>query len=182
MMLARRVGVLALLIAALVVMTALLGAGHASAHTDLVDADPAIDSSSDQAVSAVRLTFNDSVLPDLTEIVVRDEAGNDHAAGRPGVLGPEVSVPVTGLDTAGTYTVGYRVVAADGHPIVGEYTFEVTPRAAEAAVAAGSAGSVGGTDVTVGSSSPWVVPVLGSLAAAALVLARFRVAVRRRAS
>jgi copper resistance protein C len=184
MTLARRVAVVTLLIAGLVAMAALLGAGQASAHTDLADTDPAVDSRSDQAVTAVRLTFNDSVLPDLTEIVVRDENGKDHAAGRPGVLGPEVSVPVDGLDEAGTYTVDYRVVAADGHPIFGEYTFDVTPGAAEAAAAAGNSGASGiaSAGLTSGGSSPWLVPTLGSLAAAALVLARFRVAVRRRTS
>lgn len=175
----RRVAVNALLVGALIAMAAVLGASRASAHTDLVGSDPEPGASRADAVSAVTLTFNASVLPELTEIVVRDPRGKNHATGEPAVLGSRVSVPVTGLATPGSYHVAYRVVAADGHPITGTYSFHVSAKAArDASVTRASAADLGGVDSSTGGSTPWLFPGLGMLAVALVVSARVRVAVR----
>jgi methionine-rich copper-binding protein CopC len=129
-------GLLRLLGAALTTLVATLlllaaGAPAAHAHTELVRTSPAA-GSTDRPVSEVRLTFNESLTPGLAQVVV---TGPDGAAdtGKPVVTGTDVVVAVQGLTDAGTYQVAYRVVAADGHPVVGEFAVAVSTKSAAAA-------------------------------------------------
>ncbi len=50
-----------------------------------------------------------------------------------------MSVAVPERLSAGSYTVGYRVVSADGHPITGSYSFTVTAAAEGAGPESGAA-------------------------------------------
>ncbi len=160
----------ALAMLALVGLASALGAPAASAHTDLVGQSPAA-GAVDRVPTRLDLTFATSILPDLAEVVVRDDDGTDHVVGRAGVLGEQLSVPLTGLGR-GTYHVAYRVVASDGHPVVGGYSFTLARGAAAAGGDASAAAPVAAPPTR------WLVPVLALLAAAVLVATRVRVAVR----
>ncbi len=116
----RRLGPLTALAALLM----LLFAAPASAHTSLTGSDPA-DGAEVAAPAQVRLTFNENVRS--ARIVIRPE--NSEAEVQRGAAkldGPEVVQPVKGTLPNGKYTIGYRVISADGHPVTGVLSFTVT--------------------------------------------------------
>ncbi|MFE7980189.1 copper resistance protein CopC [Streptomyces shenzhenensis] len=104
------------------------GAAPASAHAALRDTDPADGGVVASAPRHITLTFTESValLDDSFRVY---DPGNRrvatgevrHAAGRSDTA--RVSLP-DGLGT-GTFTVAWRVVSADSHPIAGAFTFSV---------------------------------------------------------
>ncbi|WP_327187674.1 copper resistance CopC/CopD family protein [Streptomyces sp. NBC_01334] len=116
-----------------VLVLLLLGGGPASAHAALRGADPADGSVVKTAPDAITLTFTESVglLDDSFRVFDPDnrrvdtgEAG--HADGRADTA--RIKLPAK-LGT-GTFTVAWRVVSADSHPIAGAFTFSVgTPSA-----------------------------------------------------
>nr|WP_279536282.1 copper resistance protein CopC [Nocardioides ochotonae] len=107
----------------------------ASAHAALVSSDPADASSVETLPDEVTLEFNESIA-DPAYVVVTAPDGVRVNSGDAAVAGPQVTqaLDAQGLALpAGTYTLAYRVVSADGHPISGEQTFEVeTPTVADA--------------------------------------------------
>ena len=102
----------------------------AQAHTALTSATPADGARLTEVPTEVTLTFSEEVR-EPAFVVVTAPDGSTHEAGRPGIDGPTVSQEVDrdSLDatrTAGTWTVAYRVVSADGHPVQGVTSFEVS--------------------------------------------------------
>jgi methionine-rich copper-binding protein CopC len=110
---------LALLAAALLVLNPL----PASAHDHLTDSSPR-DGQVVPAPTELVLTFSANISAVGTQVEL---TGPDGVAptGDPQVDGPVVTVPVTGQLAAGAYTVAWRVTSSDGHPISGEFGFEV---------------------------------------------------------
>jgi len=112
---------------------------RAWAHAVLVDANPGPGSVLDESPAQVELTFNER-LESPFSLEVRD--------GRGSVIGGEraamsedrrrISVSLPRLDR-GVYTVSYRVLSADGHPVSGSYVFSVgEPLPANASVSGAS--------------------------------------------
>lgn len=101
-----------------------IGASPASAHAALLDSDPADGSSVATAPTTVTFTFNEVVgnaavavtAPDGTSAAVSDIRAVDR----------QVSAKIEDVDQRGTYSASYRVVSADGHPVEGTVTYEVT--------------------------------------------------------
>ena len=101
----------------------------ASAHTVLVSANPAINSTVVALPSAVSLTFADELvaLGDSNSISITDENGNELTSGKLEVSGAVLSINLEASDATGVMKVEYRAVAADGHVIKGDYQFTVSP-------------------------------------------------------
>jgi copper resistance protein C len=101
----------------------------ASAHTVLISADPAIDSTVVALPSTVSLTFADELvaLGDSNSISVTDESGTELTSGKAEVSGAVLSINLEASDATGVIKVDYRAVAADGHVIKGDYQFTVSP-------------------------------------------------------
>jgi hypothetical protein len=131
----------------------------------------------DAVPTAVQLTFSTSVQARLAQVVVSDADGRDHVVGPVVSFDTRVEARVEDL-RRGRYTVAYRVVAADGHPVVGRYTFVV---AAGALAAPQTDGAVpdGTAPTTSAAGRPWLVPLLGGMAVAVVVVLRVRHAARR---
>lgn len=110
----------------------------ALAHNVVVDTEPAAEQRLAQPLEQVSVTFDDVVL-DLsggsTVLDVVGPGGMHHATGCPSVAGTSVAAPVA-LGRSGTYTVSWRIVSADGHPVSGSHTFEYAP-SSDAAVSEG---------------------------------------------
>jgi methionine-rich copper-binding protein CopC len=149
----------------------------ASAHTDLVSATPSSGSTVDDVPAGVELAFATSVQAQLTQVVVSDADGRDHVVGPVASFDTRVEARVDGL-RPGRYTVAYRVVAADGHPVVGRYAFVV---AAGAVAAPRTASAVPGGPAPSASAGgrPWLAPLLGGLAVSVVVVLRVRHGRRR---
>ncbi|WP_030251531.1 copper resistance protein CopC [Streptomyces sp. NRRL S-455] len=112
------------------------GATPASAHAALRGSDPDDGSVVKQAPRQVTLTFTESVglLDDSFRIFGPDQrrvrtGEAQHADGR----SDTARVGLPGKLTQGTYTVAWRVVSSDSHPVSGAFTFSVGKRTATSA-------------------------------------------------
>jgi methionine-rich copper-binding protein CopC len=113
------------LVFAVVVMT-FGAAAPALGHAAVTDSTPS-NRSSVSEITEVSVTANEELLDiggNGTGFVFTVRDGNDHFFGDGCVTvdGDTASMPVV-LTTAGKYTVAYRVVSNDGHPIEGSYSF-----------------------------------------------------------
>lgn len=102
-----------------------LGAGPASAHAALVGTDPEDGSSLSAAPTSIAFTFNENIssraevavaAPDGTQLKVTAIKGVDNV----------VTATLADVGQRGTYSASYRVVSADGHPVAGTITYDVT--------------------------------------------------------
>ena len=134
-------------------------AGPASAHNVLTSSDPTDGSTLQTAPTTVRLTFDQPVQNFEPVVTVIGPDGQRYEAGAPQVDSTVVTADVNPLPAAGAYTIAYRVVSADGHPVQGEIKFELA-EAAIAPPAPVSSPAVGDTTV----ASPATVTVTESAA------------------
>ncbi|MEU9076927.1 FixH family protein [Kitasatospora sp. NPDC048538] len=122
----RIAGLLGVLGALLALMLA--GAGPASAHATLESTDPHQNSVVAAAPQAVTLTFSESVSLSGDSVRVLDPAGKAVDSGDPGHADGKSNTARVGLRGGlanGTYTVAWRAVSEDSHPIGGAFTFSV---------------------------------------------------------
>lgn len=133
--------------AALVTAAALtlMPVSPATAHNVLVGTTPEDGSAVDAQPGIVELVFDDTVQDQFNQVAVLDAEENTYQTGDPAVDENVVTQAVDDLPD-GDYTVSYRVVSADGHPVSG--TFEFT-------MAAGGSGTTDGTgDAPTTEASP----------------------------
>lgn len=113
----------ALLAAAVLLPALVLGAAPAWAHAGLVDSDPADGARLDAAPRSVTLSFNEDI-QQPAYVVVR-AGGREVAQGEAQVDGPRVTQSVPPDAPGGRWSVAFRVVSTDGHPVTGEVDFAV---------------------------------------------------------
>lgn len=131
------------------------GAGIAAAHTALSGSDPAADSSLKSPPTTITLTFTEDIDPTFVNVVLSGSDGQSWISGDPRVDGPRVITAVQqDLPPSGTYTVGYRVVSADGHPVSGSYTFSMSGVPGKASPASTSAGAAPTTTAAPVTAAP----------------------------
>ncbi|MFJ2978743.1 copper resistance protein CopC [Curtobacterium sp. NPDC087082] len=172
----------------------LVTAAPASAHDVLASTAPAADTTVGGDLDQVTLTFSEPPLAGLESGIVVSVTGPDGAEVGAGSVDVDGSTLRTAADltAAGSYTVTWRSVSVDGHPISGSYRFTSTgaptptptptatgPTQTPSAgtptpsVTAGAGAGAGATSATAGSSGPGATPwILGGIAivvAAALV-------------
>ncbi|MGH3870872.1 MAG: copper resistance CopC family protein [Pseudonocardiaceae bacterium] len=111
---------------------ALLAPATATAHTELIGSDPPDGAEVATGPSRVSLTFTLPVQRGFTTVTVTGPDGSQWQSGPATEDGAVVSAPVRPLGPAGRYTIAYRVLAADGHPIRGAVRFSLTTSGAAA--------------------------------------------------
>ncbi|MFG1805316.1 copper resistance CopC/CopD family protein [Streptomyces sp. NPDC049040] len=102
----------------------------ASAHAALIRTNPADGSVVQTAPQQVVLTFSEGVLLSADSLRVLDPAGTDVATGTPGHAtgkdsGSTATVALRAGLGNGTYTVAWKAVSQDSHPVAGAFTFSV---------------------------------------------------------
>ncbi|MFG1801538.1 copper resistance protein CopC [Micromonospora carbonacea] len=117
-------------LAALAVLAA--PAAPAAAHNSLAAATPAADTRLAEPPSEITVRFLQKLDPGLTTVVLSDATRRVVPTGAPVVAGTRATVAVAETLPDGTYTVAYRVVSTDGHPVQGSYRFTVAGPAATA--------------------------------------------------
>ncbi|MEK2491388.1 FixH family protein [Kitasatospora purpeofusca] len=126
-LLGRRItGLLGVLGAVLALLLA--GAGPASAHAALQSTDPAQNAVLPVAPQTVTLTFSEAVSLSSDSVRVLDPAGRAVDSGSPAHADGKDNTARVGLGTGlanGTYTVAWRAVSEDSHPIGGAFTFSI---------------------------------------------------------
>ncbi|TNY35901.1 copper resistance protein CopC [Thermomonospora catenispora] len=159
----------------------------AQAHTSLKESSPA-DGQTVAPPKEVVLTFTDEVNRSIEpRVVVTGPDGAEHQSGGAVAEGAVVTQPLAAELPPGEYTVGWRVVARDGHPISGRFAFTVEGQAAPSTPADRSAPSqetastpaavpAGSQDDQNGGASWWwvilAVLVIAALAGGAAALRR----------
>ena len=126
---------------AMVFVISVVMAPIAAAHTDLQVSTPEDGESLETAPEEIRLTFSEELFEELVEISILDAAGDFYST-------IEVEqTPPPGTDVIfrwppqappGEYSVAYRVVSADGHPVTGTILFSyaaTTPKPSTSATA-----------------------------------------------
>lgn len=117
-----------MLLGPVLVLLLLGGAGPASAHAALTSTDPGDGTVLRRAPAHVTLTFSESVGLRDDSFRVLDPGGHrvhTGEAGRAGGRADTARVALPGELGEGTYTVAWRVVSADSHPVSGAFTFSV---------------------------------------------------------
>lgn len=100
-------------------------AGPAVAHDALIGSDPAQDAVLTQAPTQVVLTFAADQAGVGSEVLVTDAAGQVWSDGPAQVVAATVTQPLLPDLPNGAYTVTWRSVAGDGHPVTGAFGFSV---------------------------------------------------------
>jgi methionine-rich copper-binding protein CopC len=158
-----------------VVALGVLFARPASAHSDLEDSTPAAGSTITTAPTEITLAFGEIVRGGFSTVVVTGPDGVPYGDGKARAVDKTLTQPVTPL-ASGKYTVAWRIVSADGHPLQGAFTFTATLPAAprpspsspspSPSAAAPSPAAVAETD---DGGAPWTVWALsGAIVVAAL--------------
>lgn len=157
-----------------IVFAALLGGpATAWAHNTLVSSDPADGARLGTGPRQVRLVFDQPVRAGYDTVNVIGPNGDYWTDGKASVEGNAVTAPVRELGPKGTYTVAYRVLSNDGHPVTGEIRFTLT-RAGQGTPAPPPADQADPADQESGMPIwPWiagavVLVVLGAVLAARL--------------
>jgi copper transport protein len=109
-----------------VVLTALAAVPSAYAHAILQSSTPSNNSVTRTSPSSVSLQFNEAVETAFGSIRVYDCGGGRVDSGK--IIRPGKSSVAVRIDrrlAKGTYTVTWRVISADSHPVAGAFVFNV---------------------------------------------------------
>lgn len=105
----------------------------AYAHDTLISSDPADGDTLETSPEAITLTYSADILEVSPVVRIVDESGETIADVEPTVDGPDVTAAIEQPLAAGEYTVQWRVVSSDGHPIEGNLAITVEQDPAEPA-------------------------------------------------
>lgn len=129
---------------AIVALTLLARPLPASAHASLVSSDPADGSTLESFPEQVTLTFDESV-DEPAFVTVTAPDGATVTSGDPAVSDATVTQRLDPGSTDGTYTLAFRVMSFDGHPVTGTVLFNLGhPSQPVQAVTEPGAGTTGG--------------------------------------
>ena len=95
----------------------------ATAHSNRVETTPAQGATLKALPAEATLTFNET--PKTVDVVLASPDGEVTQL-TPQVIGPKIKVRLPPAGPRGAYTLSYRVVSADGHPVSGSVAFRVT--------------------------------------------------------
>ena len=101
------------------------------AHGQIVTTYPLMDSVSSPTPSQVWIEFDGQLQQIEGEVVntlkVTDSTGLVVSSEEAVIEGAKISTQVSDQSVGGVFTVQYRIVSEDGHPVEGSYTFEASP-------------------------------------------------------
>lgn len=109
-------------------LSIVLSASIAQAHSHLKASDPAADSTVAASPAAIHLTFSMPIVAKFSGIRLVDGTGKEIPVGE-ATIDPQDSkqliVPVQSQLSPGDYTVEWHVVAVDSHRMTGSYKFRI---------------------------------------------------------
>jgi hypothetical protein len=149
-----------LVLGSFVLAAVVLGlAGPASAHDAAESTSPAQGATVPAPPAEVSVTFSNTPLGIGSSFSVTDAAGTEWADGAVQIVDAVATQKLRPGGPAGGYTVTWRVVSADSHPIEGTFTFTA---ASGAAGASPSGTSTPGTSSTGSPTPAAAVPGIGT--------------------
>ena len=168
------------------VLALLAPVSAASAHDSLIGTNPTDGQTINDRPDIIDLMFSNMPLAIGTQVLVEDAGGKEWAVGGVKIVDHVVSQAVSPDAPGGEYTVIWRVVSSDGHPIEGKFGFTAKSGGADGS-SSQAAGPEPDSDLSEGpeSSAPVTFPLgplLGSVAVLLALAAIIMWAVRRRAN
>jgi methionine-rich copper-binding protein CopC len=144
-------------------------APQALAHADLILSSPDDGARLAEVPAQVELTFSEDLLPETVVVSVEDSTGLVIRVLEYQVDGADVIVTWPPGLSGSDYTVNYRVVSQDGHPVSGSLAFTVdgapvatAPSASPASVDPEAASAVDAVEsATTGSAAPMAAIAAG---------------------
>lgn len=130
----------------------LFPAAGAQAHDELLSHTPEDGATVETMPEELTLTFSNVPVALGSVVQIQDSSGTNWADGEVQITDTEVSQPIKADAPAGEYSVVWRVVSSDAHPIEGNFTFTVES-GAEGTEGA-SAGASAGTEAGAGTPEP----------------------------
>lgn len=135
----------------------LVGIAPADAHNILIRTSPVDGTTVARLPDVIVLTFNEPGQADGTVVAVTGPSGNV-SSGSAMLINSDVRQAVGAGSPPGLYTVDWRVVSADGHPVTGAFTFTATkgtsgtatPRPSDTPATPAASASSGATGWAVG--------------------------------
>lgn len=122
----RRLIAAPMMLAFALVLTLALPLPTSAAHDDVIDTEPVNGQTVETVPDAIRISFTDTPVALGSRIQVEDADGTDWTVGEV-EIGPDVAVQrLDPAAPAGMYTVTWRVVSSDSHPIEGAFEFAAT--------------------------------------------------------
>lgn len=125
-----------------VLLSVSLSATPASAHDELAGSNPEDGATVAQVPDQIELTFSNVPSAIGSQVQVLDSANEDWAEGDVQITDTVASQAVRSGAPAGQYTVNWRIVSSDAHPIEGSFAF--TAEAAGGAAGGETGGAAGG--------------------------------------
>ena len=102
-------------------------ASPAAAHSTLIGTDPPSGATLTTSPQDVVLRFDNPIEESFGGVQVFSPDGDRMEAGQPVIDDTEVQVPLRPLPQPGTYTVVFRIISGDGHPVESDFTFTYEP-------------------------------------------------------
>jgi methionine-rich copper-binding protein CopC len=101
------------------------------AHGEIVTTYPLRDSISSPTPTQVWIEFDGELQLIDGEVIntlkVKDSTGLVVSAEDADIEGSKISTQISDQSVGGVFTVEYRIVSEDGHPVEGSYTFQASP-------------------------------------------------------
>jgi len=124
-----------LLIALCLAGLAFLSSPIASAHGEIVSTFPEQYTNATPIPTQVWIEFDGNLQTldgqAINTIDVVDSTGLTVSYGDQIIEGGKISTKLSGQSAPGVFTVNYRIVSEDGHPVEGSYTFNASPNFAD---------------------------------------------------
>lgn len=102
------------------------------AHSKLETSTPAADAKLTESVQEVSLSFNENIDENLSTLKVKNAQGESVEVAEVKVNQNTMLGTLAAPLPSGSYTVEWKIVGGDGHPVDGTYAFEVDAPEAEA--------------------------------------------------
>jgi methionine-rich copper-binding protein CopC len=153
-------------------------ASPASAHSVLLGTTPAASGRVASPPSSCVLTFNEMPRGEFSVVHVIGPDGLRRDSGHVQVINDTVTEELGGSRPAGEYTVDWRVISADGHPVSGQFSYTATRQAAALAAPAPDVTGAAAAKRSGGSNTGAIAG--GSIAVLVVVLGGVTLVLRRR--
>jgi copper resistance protein C len=96
----------------------------ASAHTGLKSSNPVDGTTVKEELKEIRLTFHDHIEP-VSSLEIKDDKGTEYKFSDIQVVKTELVGNLQEPLPNGSYEVAWKIIAKDGHPARGSFTFQV---------------------------------------------------------
>jgi len=153
----------------------------AQAHDVLEGTNPANGSTVATVPDEIQMTYNNTPMAIGSEILIQDSSGTNWATGPVTIVDNHVTQALKPGAPAGAYTVNWRIVSSDSHPIEGSFSFTAT-KSADSASTSNETGPAPSTAVATAAGNdagtPW--GIIGGAAVVLLVVVALVVLARRR--